>query len=215
MQLLPFFIYLCLCPFTNAFYYYSKTGDRKCFQKELRKDTYIQGKYVVSIHDSNSDQYRLANNNEISVTLDIEEIFDNNERVVHQTGSPNGDFTFVALESGEHRICLQIQSTSWLNKIDTQVDLKFESGSDSKLDSKKKKTLETLQDKVNVLVSKVVQIKLEQKLMRDREAQFRDLSENVNSGTMWWGAFQLIVLGITCVWQMKHLATFFVKQKVL
>lgn len=198
-----------------GFYYFNNGGERKCFQKELTKDTFIQGRYSVSVLDSNTDQYIDASPSDFSIIVDIEEIFDDNQRVVHQKGSPNGDFTFVALESGEHRICLQAQSNGWLSKSKTRVNLEFETGSDSKLDSKKKKTMETLQGRIDLLATKVVQIKLEQNMMRDREAQFRNLSENVNSHAMWWSIIQLIGLGAVGFWQMKHLATFFIKQKVL
>ncbi|CCK68986.1 Erp1p KNAG_0B05530 [Huiozyma naganishii CBS 8797] len=198
-----------------GFYYYSNGGERRCFQKELTKGTYIQGKYRVSVFDTALNTYQDVSPQDFGLTVDIEEIFDDNQRVVHQKGSPMGDFTFVALESGEHRICLQPQATGWLSKTKTKVELEFEVGSDAKLDSKRKKTMESLQDKVNMLSSKVMQIKLEQQLMRDREAQFRDLSENVNSRAMWWAVIQIIVLATTCVWQMKHLGSFFVKQKVL
>ncbi|KAK5781631.1 Erp1p PWA37_004525 [Arxiozyma heterogenica] len=210
---------LCLTSFfiqnVFGFYYLNNAGERKCFQKELTKDTYIQGRYSVSVLNPNTKQYTDASPNEMSIIVDIEEIFDDNQRVVHQKGSPIGDFTFVALESGEHRICLQTQSNDWLSKSKVRVDLEFEVGSDMKLDSKKKKTMETLQGRINLLASKVVQIRLEQNLMREREAQFRDLSESVNSRSMWWTIIQLIVLGVVGFWQMKHLATFFVKQKVL
>lgn len=210
---------LCLLLlFTNrvlGFYYYNNGGDRKCFQKELTKDTYIQGRYSVSVLDPNTNRYIDASPSDFSIMVDIEEIFDDNQRVVHQKGSPIGDFTFVALESGEHRICLQAQSNGWLSKSKTRVNLDFETGSDMKLDSKRKKTMETLQGRINLLSTKVVQIRLEQRLMRERESQFRDLSENVNSRAMWWVIMQLIVLGAVGMWQMKHLATFFVKQKVL
>lgn len=199
----------------SAFYFYSNGGERKCFQKELSKGTLLQGKYKVQVYDSDLGSYKDTTAQDFSITIDVEEIFDDNQRVVHQKGSPTGDFTFVTLESGEHRICLQPQASGWLSKSKTKVEVEFEVGSETQLDSKKKHVIDTLHGKVNILNSKIAEIRREQQLMRDREAQFRDLSESVNSRAMWWTVVQIIVLGTTCIWQIRHLSTFFVKQKVL
>lgn len=199
----------------SAFYFYTNGGERKCFHKELSKNTLLQGTYKVQIYDDNLKSYKEADPKDLSVVVDVEEVFDDNQRVVHQKGAPNGDFTFVALDSGEHRVCFQPQASGWLSKVKTKVDIEFDIGSDAKLDSKKRDTLEALHQKVNILNSKILEIRREQQLMREREASFRDISESVNSRAMWWTIIQVFVLGITCVWQMKHLSTFFVKQKVL
>lgn len=213
--LLNFVLLLLLPSHAAAFYFYTNGGERKCFHKELSKDALLQGKYNVQTYDSELDSYRESSPSELSVVIDVEEVFDDNQRVVHQKGSPTGDFTFVALDSGEHRICFQPQSQGWLAKVRTKIDIEFEVGSNSKLDSKKKNSVQTLQSKVQILNEKVAEIRREQTLVREREAMFRDASESVNSRAMWWGVIQLIVLGATCAWQLRHLRTFFVKQKVL
>ncbi|CCD27075.1 Erp1p NDAI_0J01830 [Naumovozyma dairenensis CBS 421] len=199
----------------SAFYFYSNGGERKCFHKELSKNTLLQGTYKVQPYDDNLKAYRDADPKDFSVVIDVEEVFDDNQRVVHQKGSPNGDFTFVALESGEHRVCFQPEASGWLTKGKVKIDTEFEIGSDSKLDSKKRDTLEALHQKVVILNAKVLEIRREQQLMREREAAFRDVSESVNSRAMWWTIIQVIALGLTCFWQMRHLSTFFIKQKVL
>ncbi|SCU87402.1 LAMI_0D05952g1_1 [Lachancea mirantina] len=206
---------LVLFPCINAFYFYSNGGERKCFYKELSKNTLLQGVYSVQQWDEGLGAYRTANGNEISVVIDVEEAFDDNHRVVHQKGLAEGDFTFTALDTGEHKICIQPQASGWLAKVKTKVDLEFEVGSDSKLDSKRKKTVQTLQNKIQVLSEKVEKIREEQTLVREREANFRNASESANSRAMWWTIIQTIVLGGTCAWQLRHLRSFFVKQKVL
>lgn len=143
------------------------------------------------------------------------EVFDDNHRVVHQKGSPNGEFTFSAIDSGDHRICFQPQSQGWLAKIKTKVDVQFELGDGEKLDSKKKGKVQSLTDRVKVLNNKVLEIKREQQLTRERESAFRDMSEITNSRVVRWSLIQLVALGVTCFWQLKHLRSFFVKQKIL
>lgn len=49
---------------------------------------------------------------------------------------------------------------------------------------------------------------------QEREAEFRDQSESTNARVVRWTLIQLVVLGITCAWQLSHLRSFFIKQKL-
>ncbi|SCV02753.1 LAME_0H04918g1_1 [Lachancea meyersii CBS 8951] len=208
-------ILLLLTPFTNAFYYYSNGGERKCFYKELVESTLLQGKYSVEVYDESLKSYKAPSKNEISVVVDIEEVFDDNHRVMNPKGEARGEFTFNAHSSGEHKICIQPQAQGWLAKVKTKVNIDFETGSEHQLDSKNSNGYKSLQSKIQILNERVMVLKKEQKLVREREAMFRDASESANSRAMWWTVFQVFVLGGTCVWQLRHLRTFFVKQKIL
>ncbi|AQZ17122.1 ERP1 (YAR002C-A) and ERP6 (YGL002W) [Zygosaccharomyces parabailii] len=196
-----------------AFYFYSN-GERKCFHKELSKGTLLEGTYNVQSYDDGLQAYKDANSQDYDVSVDVEEVFDDYHRVMHQKGVA-GNLKLLALDSGEHRICIEAQPKKWLGNSKTKINLDFEIGSDVQLDSKQKTVVDSLHQKVNILNDKVAAIRREQKLVREREAQFRDISESVNSHAMWWSVIQLVVLLLTCIWQMRHLRTFFVKQKVL
>lgn len=209
------FVLLSVFSRASAFYYYGNGGDRKCFHKELSKGTLLQVRYNVEPYDDKLNDYRQANNQEFDVLIDIDETFDDNHVVMHQKGSPNGEAAFNALQSGEHRICIQPQATRWLSKGKTKVNVEFDVGMDTALDSRQKSTVKSLQNKINILSEKVMEIRREQKLVRERESKFRDASEAVNSRAMWWTVIQVIALGVVCAWQMRHLRSFFVKQKVL
>ena len=50
--------------------------------------------------------------------------------------------------------------------------------------------------------------------IQEREAEFRDQSETTNARVVRWTLLQLIVLGVTCAWQLSHLRAFFIKQKL-
>lgn len=49
---------------------------------------------------------------------------------------------------------------------------------------------------------------------QEREAEFRDQSEATNSRVVRWMMIQLVILGGTCAWQLSHLRSFFIKQKL-
>ncbi len=211
--LLQFFVLLQLPLNAYAFYYYGNSGERRCFHKELTKGTLLKGKYKLSVYDSSQDSYALTYGQDSNVVIMVEEVFDDNHRVVNQKGAPSGDFTFTALQSGEHLICFQPAVRS--GRVKTMMDIEFQVGSISEIDSKKKSTIQSLQNKVQVLIEKANGIRREQDLVREREAMFRDASESANSRAMWWSVISLIVLGGTCAWQLSHLRTFFVKQKIV
>lgn len=50
--------------------------------------------------------------------------------------------------------------------------------------------------------------------LQEREAEFRDQSESTNGRVIRWIVIQLVILGATCAWQLSHLRSFFIKQKL-
>jgi hypothetical protein len=62
-----------------------------------------------------------------------------------------------------------------------------------------------LASKVRDLNKRLEDIRREQQFQREREAEFRDLSDSTNSRAVWWSIFQIVVLFSTCVWQLRHL----------
>lgn len=50
--------------------------------------------------------------------------------------------------------------------------------------------------------------------LQEREAEFRDQSEATNARVIKWTLIQLVVLGVTCAWQLTNLRAFFIKQKL-
>lgn len=49
---------------------------------------------------------------------------------------------------------------------------------------------------------------------QEREAEFRDHSEATNSRVIRWIVIQLVILTGTTAWQLSHLRSFFIKQKL-
>lgn len=144
-----------------------------------------------------------------------QETFDNDHRVRNQRMESQGDFTFTAADSGEHRICYRALSGGWFHPSKVKVYLDVAQGSGSHIDSSNSKKLNTLADRVRDINNKMGLIKVEQHLMREREAQFRNQSESTNASAVKWSIIQLAVLGLTCVWQLHHLRGFFMKQKLV
>ncbi|KAK9371372.1 emp24/gp25L/p24 family/GOLD-domain-containing protein [Lipomyces kononenkoae] len=201
----------------DGLYFYLEGSERKCFLEELPQDTLVVGVY-------NAEEYVPETNTfvqpaTLGVQITVEEIFDNNHRVVNQRGAASGKFTFTAADPGEHRICLQtnIGGTGWFSRQKVRVNLDIavgETGIFSK-DHTKSEKFTSLVEKVQELNHRLADIKREQLFQRDREADFRDISEKTNARVVRWSIIQLVVIGATCAWQLSHLRGFFVKQKLV
>ena len=59
--------------------------------------------------------------------------------------------------------------------------------------------------KVRDLNQKLEEIRREQQYQREREANYRDLSEATNGRAVWYSIAQIVVLVTTCAWQLRHL----------
>jgi hypothetical protein len=68
-----------------------------------------------------------------------------------------------------------------------------------------KEHVSDLADKVKELNKRLADIRREQQYQRERESEFRDLSESTNSRAVWWSILQIFVILGTCVWQSRHL----------
>lgn len=71
-----------------------------------------------------------------------------------------------------------------------------------------------LAGKVKDLNSRLADIRREQQFQREREAEFRNLSEKTNSRAVWWSIMQMVTLLTTCAWQLRHLRMFFESKKL-
>lgn len=192
-------------------------GQKRCFLEELPKDTLVSGQYKAE-EKSSSDPSQWAVNPDSKVQITVEEIFDNDHMVVNQRGSFHGKFTFTAAEDGVHRLCFQIMSSGgWFSSTQTKFHLNLAIGQAGELslpDASPGGDNE-ISRRIRELKKRMLDIKREQVFQRTREAQLRDMSENANSRVIKYSIIQVIVLGITCAWQLTHLGTFFKKQKIV
>ncbi|KAF2833725.1 hypothetical protein CC86DRAFT_311759 [Ophiobolus disseminans] len=204
---------------SQALHFFMDGAVQKCFYEELPKDTLVVGHYHAEAWDDQTKTYQTKP--DVGVFLTVEETFDNNHRIVAQRGSSQGRFTFSAADSGQHRICVTPQNVpsggGWLGSnvhgtVKFTLDLAI--GETSKIESTDKDKVQTLTQKVQDLNSRLQDVRREQIFQREREAEFRDQSETTNARVVRWTIIQLVVLGVTCAWQLSHLRAFFIKQKL-
>jgi p24 family protein alpha len=124
---------------------------------------------------------------------------------VASKGPPEGEFTFTAHDAGDHSICLSTNYTTWFSSTHIRLYLDINVGA-SKADFEQDRThISEVASKVRDLNGKMEDIRREQQYQRERESDFRDLSENTNTKAVWYSVAQIIVLVATCIWQLRHL----------
>ncbi|KZL82838.1 emp24 gp25l p24 family gold, partial [Colletotrichum incanum] len=216
----PFLPLLSLSAVAQALYFYIDGTSPKCFFEELPKDTLVVGHYTAEEYDDRINQW--AKHDGLSIYISVDETFDNDHRVVSQRGQASGRFTFTAADAGDHMLCFTPSSTSgragWLSLhshnggIRLTLDLAI--GESSEIESSDKNKLEDIAARVKDLNARLQDIRREQVFQREREAEFRDQSESTNARVIRWMLIQLTVLAVTCTWQLSHLRSFFIKQKL-
>ncbi|ROV89679.1 hypothetical protein VSDG_08101 [Cytospora chrysosperma] len=209
-----------LAQVSQALYFYLDGTTQKCFYEELPKDTLVVGHYTAEEYDD--QRHAWWKHDDISILITVDELFDNNHRIVSQKGGSGGRFTFTAAEAGDHKICFTPSSnsgrTGWLSTSNPnggiKLTLDMTIGESSVIESSDKGKLQDIESRVKDLNSRLQDIRREQVFQREREAEFRDQSESTNSRVVRWMLIQLVVLGGTCAWQLSHLRSFFIKQKL-
>ena len=188
---------------------YLKPEETKCYYEHLNANSLLIGDLDAFVERNGG----FVEDSGIKVKVTIDETFDNNQRVLNQKNPNSGDFSFTALESGEHRICLTPSYHDSSANIRIFVD--FDIGHIHSLDSKRKDDVNSLKSRIQQLNNRLEGIKTIQNTIRENEAKFRNQSESANSKIMLWSVLQILALGCTCAFQLKYLKNFFVKQKVV
>ena len=125
--------------------------------------------------------------------------------VVRSVGPLDGRFTFTSHEAGDHSICLSTNYTSWFSHTHIRLYLDIVVGSTKPDIEHDRNHVSDLAGKVRDLNNKLEDIRREQQYQREREEDYRDLSEATNTRAVWYSVAQIVVLVATCAWQLRHL----------
>lgn len=125
--------------------------------------------------------------------------------VVKTTGPSQGKFTFTSHDAGDHSICLSTNFSSWFSHNHIRLYLDVVVGTTKADVEHDRKHVSGLAAKIRDLNQKLEDIRREQQYQREREADYRDLSEATNTRAVWYSIAQIVVLIATCTWQLRHL----------
>ncbi|KAG5338433.1 hypothetical protein C0989_007317 [Termitomyces sp. Mn162] len=191
---------LFLAATARALHFYLDANQKRCFIEELPTDTVVEGTYRALEWSSGAQGYKP--NPELGIIVEESE---SEDVLVKTTGPPEGKFTFTSHDAGDHSICLSTNYTSWFSHTHIRLYLDIVVGT-TKPDVEHDRThVSGLAAKVRDLNVKLEEIRREQQYQREREADYRDLSEATNARAVWYSIAQIILLIATCAWQLRHL----------
>lgn len=126
--------------------------------------------------------------------------------VTKSRGPNEGRFTFTSHDAGDHSICLSTNYTAgWFSNSHIRLYLDIVVGS-TRPDVEHDRThVGQVASKIHDLNQKLEDIRREQQYQREREAAYRDLSEGTNMRAVWYIIAEIVVLLVTCAWQLRHL----------
>ncbi|RPD64359.1 hypothetical protein L226DRAFT_484325 [Lentinus tigrinus ALCF2SS1-7] len=211
-SLLSLCLLLVFAAAANALHFYLDTNEKRCFIEELPTDTVVEGHYRA-LEWSEQEQKYVENSN-LGILVEVDEL-ETGHNVVKTRGPADGRFTFTSHDSGDHSICLSSNyGTSWFSSTHIRLHLDIVVGSTKPDTEHDRSHVSELSQKLRDLNMKLEDVRREQQYQREREAAFRDLSEETNARTVWYTVAQIGVLIATCVWQMRHLKRFFEDRKL-
>nr|GAT42983.1 membrane protein [Mycena chlorophos] len=195
----------------NALHFYLDANEKRCFIEELPEDTVVEGHYRALEWSEEQQVYTLDEN--LGILVEVDEL-ETSHSVVKTKGPSEGRFTFTSHEAGDHTICLSTNYTSWFSSTHIRLYLDIVVGQTKADADHDRSHVSELASKIRDLNQKLEDIYREQSYQRQREADFRNLSEATNSRAVWYSLAQIIVLVATCAWQLRHLKRFFEDRKM-
>lgn len=126
------------------------------------------GQYLAEIYNPQSNTYNADPT--LSITITVDEIFDNDHRVVSQKGSEKGRFTFSSADAGQHKMCFtpDSQNSGWLSGGSNPVKLTLDMaiGETNQVETEDKGKMDDLVQRVKNLNSRLVDVRREQVFQR-------------------------------------------------
>ncbi|PBK99315.1 hypothetical protein ARMGADRAFT_1007873 [Armillaria gallica] len=190
----------------NALHFYLDANEKRCFIEELPTDTVVEGHYRAL--EWSEPQQAYISDDKLGIHVDVEEV-ESGESVVKTKGPSEGRFTFTSHDAGDHSICLSTNYTSWFSSTHIRLYLDIVVGKTKANIEQDRSHVSELASKVRDLNQKLEDIRREQQYQREREADYRNLSEATNGRAVWYSVAQIMVLILTCAWQLRHLKRFF------
>ncbi|KAF8159722.1 emp24/gp25L/p24 family/GOLD-domain-containing protein [Crassisporium funariophilum] len=200
----------CFLSSVHALHFYLDANQKRCFIEELPTDTVVDGHYRA--REWSEQQQAYAENPDLGIIVEVQEE-PSGHVVVSTVGPLDGKFTFTSHEAGDHSICISTNYTSWFSHTHIRLHLDIVVGSTKPDLEHDRSHVNELATKIRDLNQKLEDIRREQQYQREREADYRDLSESTNSRAVWYSLAQITVLLATCAWQLRHLKRFFEDRK--
>ena len=130
----------------------------------------------------------------------------------------SGKFSFAAQDFGQHKICLSSSSSGWFG---VPAKLRFELKLDNTKDDiihehlASKVQIDHLEEIVKSAIDRLDEVIKQQEYSREKEAGFKDESEEINSRIIFFTVLQTLIILVSGLWQILSLRKFFIARKLI
>jgi len=206
---------LALIKSVHPVYFYFEAGTSKCFYEQLPADTIVVGHYYLEEWDETQGHFDIPK--DISLGIMVKHL-DSEHMLVNSRGTADGRFAFNSHDAGNHEICFQTEfhgmpmHNGRLPEMRMHIDIIIGDAHRSNTQEDQEHAQDLL-SRARSLNGKMRDLRKEQQYQREREMEFRNLSERTNGLVMWCIIAQIVVLLACCVWQLFNLRTFFEDKK--
>ena len=193
----------------HAINFFLLEGSEKCFIMDLTAGSVILGEYNL-VDPLPADAAETA-----AAALKVSD--PNALLLLTRAVRGPGKFSFTSQLQGPHRICVTSPSAGWFGTVKkSRFSLKLDTTNDNLAHDKivSKDEIHHLKDISTQIVTRLQEVEKGQEYSREKEAKFRDESEDINSRIMWFTIFQTLIILIAGVWQILSLRSFFISRKI-
>ncbi|KAL6117238.1 uncharacterized protein ACO6RY_15067 [Pungitius sinensis] len=203
----------CYLVLAAAMYFDLGEQEEKCIIEEIPEDTLVTGHFLLEPWDLKA----ISHSPRFGVTVTVRD--PNTEVLMSKRYGKFGKFTFTAHASGQHYLCFQTNSTRFAvfagERLKLNLDVQMGEHPIDHNNDKTKNNMEILENSLRHLIDQMMYITRHQEYQREKEEQFRQISEDTNGKVLWWAVVQTSVLLSVGFWQMKRLKDFFIAKKLV
>lgn len=207
------FLLQCYLMLAAAMYFDLGELEEKCIIEEIPEDMLVTGHFLLEPWDSMMSSH----SPHLGVTVTVRD--PNYEVQMSKRYGKFGKFTFTAHASGQHFFCFQTNSTRFAvfagEKLKLHLDIQIGEHLIDHNTEKTKGSMENLENSLSHLRDQMMFIIKHQEYQREKEEEFRQISETTNSKVLWWAVVQTSILLSVGFWQMKRLKDFFIAKKLV
>jgi len=129
-----------------------------------------------------------------------------------------GKTAYLTQTHGEHQVCVRCHGSAWFKSNPLKWELSIEMGESDFGDSAvaaTKQDLNGVSRTMHAVLGRVEAVSAENDYEKVEEMAFRDASEEVNSHVVLVSVFIMVIEAALVLWQIRHLRTFFRREKLI
>mmetsp|Transcript_8422 Transcript_8422/g.9125 ORF Transcript_8422/g.9125 Transcript_8422/m.9125 type:complete len:210 (-) Transcript_8422:122-751(-) len=190
---------------SNGLYFYLTEGSTKCLFEDIPKGTHMVGSYNLLERVPGGDDDGVV----VTVTDPT-----GNEAFKTTAKGGEGKFALTTQASGSFKVCMVTTTSHWIKankkvKMSLKLDIGESVNTEELVKGSDMSSLGLAILKINNSTKDLIK---NQEFNRDKEADFREESESLNSRIVWCTLLQTAVVLLSGIWQIMSLKSFFAKR---